>query len=91
MKIVILAGGLGTRLHEYTKTIPKPMVQIGGYPILIHIINIYLLQGFNDFYIAVGYKKEIIKKYFNNYKKNEIPFECKIFKLPATRKCQTNY
>ena len=68
MKIVILAGGLGTRLHEYTKTIPKPMVKIGGYPILVHIINIYLRQGFNQFYIAVGYKKEIIKKYFNNYK-----------------------
>jgi glucose-1-phosphate cytidylyltransferase len=84
MKIVILAGGLGTRLHEYTKTIPKPMVQIGGYPILIHIINIYLRQGFNDFYIATGYKKEIIKKYFNNYKKNGIPFECKIFK----KKCK---
>jgi glucose-1-phosphate cytidylyltransferase len=69
MKVVILAGGFGTRLNEYTKTIPKPMVKIGGYPILIHIINIYLRQGFNDFYIAAGYKKEIIKKYFNNYEK----------------------
>jgi len=84
MKVVILAGGLGTRLHEYTKTIPKPMVRIGGYPILIHIINIYLRQGFNDFYIAAGYKKEIIKKYFNNYKNNGIPFETKIFK----KKCK---
>ena len=64
MKIVILAGGLGTRLSEYTRLIPKPMVKIGGYPILLHVINIYLRQGFNDFYIAAGYKKEIIKKYF---------------------------
>ena len=80
MKVVILAGGLGTRLSEYTKSVPKPMVAIGGYPILIHVINIYIRQGFNQFYIATGYKKEIIRKYFKNYKKNGESFKAKIFK-----------
>ena len=80
MKVVILAGGLGTRLSEYTKSVPKPMVTIGGYPILIHVINIYIRQGFNQFYIATGYKKEIIRKYFKNYKKNGESFKAKIFK-----------
>ena len=54
MKIIILAGGFGTRLSEYTDTIPKPMVPIGGKPILEHIINIYLKYGYNDFIIALG-------------------------------------
>ena len=80
MKVIILAGGLGTRLSEYTKSVPKPMVTIGGYPILIHVINIYIRQGFNQFYIATGYKKEIIRKYFKNYKKNGESFKAKIFK-----------
>jgi len=80
MKVIILAGGLGTRLSEYTKSVPKPMVTIGGYPILIHVINIYTRQGFNQFYIATGYKKEIIRKYFKNYKKNGESFKAKIFK-----------
>ena len=56
MKVVILAGGYGTRLSEYTKTIPKPMVKISNKPIIIHIINWYVKHGFNDFYIALGYK-----------------------------------
>ena len=64
MKVVILAGGLGTRLSELTKTIPKPMVKLNGKPILIHLMEHYAKQGFKDFYIATGYKKEIIKKYF---------------------------
>ena len=80
MKIVILAGGLGTRLAEDTKTIPKPMVKIGKYPILIHIINHYLKYEFKEFYIAAGYKNHIIIKYFKQYKKNGLPFTCKIFK-----------
>ena len=63
MKVVILAGGLGTRLSEYTKAIPKPMVKINGKPILIHIINHYLKYGFNDFYIALGYKGYYIKNF----------------------------
>tara|TARA_Y100001970_G_C14254343_1_gene874103 strand:- start:2747 stop:3514 length:768 start_codon:yes stop_codon:yes gene_type:complete len=64
MKVAILAGGFGTRLSEYTDKIPKPMVSIGGYPILWHIMNHYSSYGFSDFYIALGYKSELIKKYF---------------------------
>ena len=64
MKVAILAGGFGTRLSEYTDKIPKPMVSIGGYPILWHIMNHYYSYGFSDFYIALGYKSELIKKYF---------------------------
>ena len=65
MKIVLLAGGFGTRLSEYTKTIPKPMINIGGKPMLFHIMKTYAKYGFKDFYIALGYKGEIIKKFFN--------------------------
>lgn len=68
MKVVILAGGKGTRISEYTKLIPKPMVQIGSKPILEHIINYYIKYGFNDFLIASGYKHSIIKNYFKNKK-----------------------
>ena len=67
MKVVILAGGLGTRLSEETKLIPKPMVEIGGKPILWHIMKIYSHYGFNDFIILTGYKSHIIKDYFVNY------------------------
>lgn len=66
MKIVILAGGLGTRLPEYTKKVPKPMVKINNKPILIHIMNHYIKFGFNDFIIAAGYKSSVIKRYFNS-------------------------
>lgn len=67
MKTVILAGGLGTRLSEYTKTIPKPMVEIGGKPILWHIMNHYAHYGYKDFVVALGYKGEVIKNYFLQY------------------------
>ena len=78
MKVIILAGGLGTRLSEYTKTIPKPMVKVAGYPIIIHIMNHYLKHGFNKFYIAAGYKGYVIKRYFKNFKKNGEFFKHKI-------------
>ena len=68
MKVVILAGGFGTRLSEYTDTIPKPMVPIGGKPIIEHIMEFYSKFGHNEFYIALGYKGEVIKNYFKNYK-----------------------
>src|SRR5919199_1792809 len=67
MKAVILAGGFGTRLSEETVFRPKPMVEIGGKPILWHIMNIYAAQGVNEFIIALGYKAEIIKEYFLNF------------------------
>ncbi len=67
MKVVILAGGLGTRLSEETELKPKPMVEIGGMPILWHIMKIYSNQGFNDFIICLGYKGYLIKEYFANY------------------------
>jgi len=68
MKVIILAGGFGTRLAEYTDTIPKPMVPIGGKPIIHHIMQFYANYGHTDFYIALGYKGEVIKKYFNKIK-----------------------
>lgn len=67
MKVVILAGGLGTRLSEETEVRPKPMVEIGGKPILWHIMKIYSHYGFNDFIICLGYKGYVIKEYFLNY------------------------
>ncbi len=69
MKVIILAGGLGSRLSKYTSSIPKPMVKIGNIPIIEHIMNIYVKNGFDDFIIAAGYKGEVIKKYF--YKNNK--------------------
>lgn len=67
MKVVILAGGLGTRLMEETEARPKPMVEIGGKPILWHIMKIYEQYGFNDFILCLGYKATFIKEYFYNY------------------------
>jgi glucose-1-phosphate cytidylyltransferase len=68
MKIVILCGGFGTRLGKETLLKPKPMVEIGNKPILWHIMKRFENYGFNDFYLALGYKSEIIKDYFLNYK-----------------------
>ena len=67
MKSIILAGGLGTRLSEETDKKPKPMVEIGGKPILWHIMKIYSAYGINDFIICCGYKGNLIKEYFKNY------------------------
>ena len=68
MKTVILAGGKGLRIYEETKYKPKPMIKVGGIPLIEHIINIYKSYGFNDFIICGGYKYKIIKKYFNKSK-----------------------
>ena len=68
MKVVILCGGLGSRLSEETKLRPKPMVKIGKKPILVHIMETYKKFGFNDFILAAGYKYKFIKKYFQNNK-----------------------
>ena len=67
MKVLILAGGFGTRLSEETQNIPKPMVPIGGKPILWHIMKSYSSYGYNDFVILLGYKGYVIKEYFANY------------------------
>ena len=75
MKAVILAGGLGTRIYEETKSKPKPMIKIGNKPILWHIMKIYSHYGINDFVVCCGYKSNIIKEYF---KENKIPWEVKL-------------
>lgn len=74
MKVVILAGGRGTRLSEETVAIPKPMVQIGGRPIIWHIMSIYAAQGFSDFVVALGYKGYLIKEYFANFRRHQSDF-----------------
>ena len=68
MKTIILAGGFGTRLSEYTLTVPKPMVSVGGKPILWHIMKTYAHYGHKEFYVALGYKAEMIKDYFLHYR-----------------------
>ncbi len=67
MKVVLLAGGFGTRIFEESQHIPKPMVEIGGMPILWHIMKCYSYYGFNEFIICAGYKQEVIKKWFDDY------------------------
>ena len=71
MKVVILSGGFGSRLSEYTKTIPKPLVTIGNKPLIWHLMKFYSTYGFNDFIICAGYKGEEIKKYFLKLKKKQ--------------------
>jgi glucose-1-phosphate cytidylyltransferase len=68
MKVILLAGGFGTRLNEYTDTVPKPMVKVGGKPILWHIMQSYSRYGHKDFYVALGHKAEVVKEYFLNYR-----------------------
>lgn len=68
MKVIILAGGLGTRMGESSATIPKPMASIGGKPIIWHIMQTYSYFGHEDFYVALGYKAEVLKEYFLNYR-----------------------
>jgi glucose-1-phosphate cytidylyltransferase len=83
MKAVILAGGLGTRLSEETVTKPKPMVEVGGKPILWHIMKMYSHHGINDFIVCCGYKGYVIKEYFANYflHMSDITFEMKDNKM----------
>ena len=77
MKVVILAGGLGTRISELTKIVPKPMIKILGKPIIHRIIDHYVANGFKEFYVALGYKGALIKKYFKSCKLNkDIKVEC---------------
>ena len=68
MKVILLAGGFGTRLSEYTESIPKPMVSVGGKPILWHIMRSFARFGHKDFYLALGYKAEVVKEYFLHYR-----------------------
>lgn len=88
MKAVILAGGLGTRLSEETVTKPKPMVEIGGKPILWHIMKTYSHYGINDFVICCGYKGYVIKEYFNNYflHQSDVTFDMKDNKMIVHKK-----
>ncbi|MCC8166040.1 MAG: glucose-1-phosphate cytidylyltransferase [Planctomycetes bacterium] len=74
MKVVILAGGLGTRLSEETKVIPKPMVEIGGRPIIWHIMMTYAQCGFTDFLICLGYRGDVVRRYFLDYHLHECDF-----------------
>ena len=77
MKTVILAGGLGTRISEESHLRPKPMIEIGKYPILVHIMRIYATQGFNDFVVCAGYKQQVIKEYFAHFDMytNDVTFD----------------
>ena len=79
MKVILLAGGFGTRLAEFTDLIPKPMVTIGKKPIIWHIMRTYANFGHKDFFIALGYKAEIIKEYFINYHKLNADFTVDLY------------
>jgi glucose-1-phosphate cytidylyltransferase len=87
MKVVILAGGYGTRLNEETRVKPKPMVEVGNRPILWHIMKIYSAFGLNDFVICLGYKGEMIKEYFANYflHRSDITFELQKREMQVNR------
>jgi glucose-1-phosphate cytidylyltransferase len=88
MKAVILAGGLGTRLSEETATRPKPMVEIGGKPILWHIVKMYSHHGVNDFVICCGYKGYVIKEYFANYflRMSDVTFDMRSNRMEVHQK-----
>lgn len=92
-KVVILAGGLGTRLSEETVVKPKPMVEIGGKPMLWHIMNIYGAYGFNEFVVALGYKGEIIKEYFLNYYnlQSDLTVSLKTGEVTALKNCYRDW
>ena len=79
-KVVILCGGEGTRLKEHTEFIPKPLVRIGGKPILWHVMKIYSHYGYQDFILCLGYKGDMIKQYFLNYETENFDFTLKLKK-----------
>ena len=90
MKVVILSGGFGTRLSEYTEVIPKPMVRIGNIPILVHIMNIYSKFDQKDFYLALGYKSDVIKDFFLNYREINSDFSVNLKSGELSIKNQKN-
>ena len=83
MKVVILCGGLGTRLREETEFRPKPMVEVGGRPILWHIMKIYAHYGFREFVLCLGYRGNVIKEYFLNYEAMNNDFTISLGDEPA--------
>ncbi|MEM3265169.1 MAG: sugar phosphate nucleotidyltransferase [Thermoplasmata archaeon] len=89
MKVVILAGGRGTRMSEVTSVIPKPMVEVAGKPLLWYIMNIYSSYGFNEFILAVGYKKEKIEEYFADSKNNKLNWKVSIVDVNINRNTGT--
>lgn len=93
MKVVILAGGLGTRLSEETIVKPKPMVEIGGKPMLWHVMNIYSAYGFNEFIVALGYKGDVIKEYFLNYYnlQSDLTVSLKSGEVTASKNCYRDW
>jgi len=93
MKVVILAGGFGTRVSEETGIKPKPMVDVGGKPILWHIMNIYSAYNFNEFVIALGYKGEVIKEYFLNYYnlQSDLTISLKTGEIRASKNCYRDW
>lgn len=93
MKVIILAGGFGTRLSEYTEDIPKPMVRVGGRPILWHIMNIYSHYGYTNFNLALGYKAEVIKEYFLHYRtlNSDFSIDLKDGSLNYHQTCDSNW
>lgn len=93
MKVVILAGGLGTRISEESHLKPKPMIEIGEFPILVHIMKIYAAQGFNEFVICAGYKQRVIKEYFAHYflYNNDVTFDMQSNERIIHKKSKDNW
>lgn len=90
MKVVILAGGYGSRLGNHTQVMPKPMIRVGGQPLLWHIMKIYSHYGFNDFLIGLGYKADIVKEYFLNFEHytNDVTIDLAGNHVHVHRRCQ---